>query len=877
MTDAVNPPDVPTTPPAGLPPEHLLPTNIEDEMRGSYLDYAMSVIIGRALPDVRDGLKPVHRRVLFAMHELGNAFNRSYKKSARVVGDVIGKFHPHGDQAVYDALVRMAQDFSMRHVLVDGQGNFGSIDGDPPAAMRYTEVRMAKLASEMLADIDKDTVEFGPNYDESLKEPLVLPARLPNLLINGSSGIAVGMATNIAPHNLSEVIGATIALAQDPQLTSDQLMAYVPGPDFPTGGIVYGTAGLLSAYRTGRGVVQVRGRASTEEGKRGDRLVITEIPYQVNKTTMIEKIAAMVRDKRLEGISDIRDESNRDGMRVVIELKRDISAEVVLNQLYANTTLQTSFGFNVLAIVNGQPQVLSLRAILQHFIDHRRDVVTRRSRYLLREARRRFDIVFGLLVAIDSIDTMIQIIRSAADSATAKVELMRQKLPLSPAFRTLCTGLLTFDYPQGKSALSQGHLQLRDIQAQAILEMRLARLTGLERDKLASEAGELRQSIEELSRILGSGERLLQVIVDELQAIQTTYAAPRRTELVPDALHLVAEDLIPDDPMVVTVSHAGYVKRNPVDLYQAQHRGGRGITAATTRDRDFVEQLFVATAHTYLLIFTDRGKVYWLKVHAIPQAGRTSRGKPVVNLLRIDQGEQVTAVLPVRHFVEGEFIVTATARGVIKKVDLMSFAHPRPSGLVALSIDPGDRLIRVGITDGSRDILLATREGQAIRFPESQVRVMGRAARGVRGISLKTDSDRVVGMEISSARYPHLLTLCDGGAGKRTPISEYRVQSRGGSGVKNINLNERNGLVAGVCAVGDEDEVMVLTNRGMMIRTECKEISLHGRSSQGVRVISTGKDEVVSSVARIAERATAPGIEPEGEPEIEPSIEADAD
>jgi DNA gyrase subunit A len=848
---------VPPPAPTGGGPERLLPTNIEDEMRASYLDYAMSVIIGRALPDVRDGLKPVHRRVLFAMQELGNGYNRAYKKSARVVGDVIGKFHPHGDQAVYDTLVRMAQDFSMRHVLVDGQGNFGSIDGDPPAAMRYTEVRMAKLASEMLADIDKDTVDFGPNYDESLKEPLVMPARFPNLLVNGSSGIAVGMATNIAPHNLGEIIDATVALAKDPSLDAAAMMAYVPGPDFPTAGIVYGTAGLQSAYRTGRGVVQVRGRAHVEEGKRGERLVISEIPFQVNKTTLIEKIAAMVRDKRLEGISDIRDESDRDGMRVVIELKRDISAEVVLNQLYTNTTLQTSFGFNMLAIVNGQPRVLGLKDMLQYFIDHRRDVVTRRSRFELREARKRFNVVFGLLAAIDSIDKIIALIRAAADQVEAKAAILQEDLPVSPAFRSLCERLVTFEFPQGQDALTRSHLRLGEAQAQAILDMRLARLTGLERDKLAHEADELRQTIERLSAVLASGHLLLKVIVDELEAIRTEYAQPRRTELVPDARQLVAEDLIADDPMVVTVSHAGYVKRNPIDLYQAQRRGGRGKTAATTRDEDFMSSIFVATARTYLLIFTDRGKVYWLKVHEIPQAGRASRGKPIVNLLRLDKNEKIAAVLPVRNFVEGEFVVMATAKGTIKKTDLMLFAHPRPSGLIALSIDPGDSLLHVGVTDGTRDILMATREGLAIRFKESQVRPMGRTARGVRAISLKREGDAVVGMVICNEKNPQLLTICDNGFGKRTSIGEYRVTSRGGQGIINIRVSERNGLVAGVCGVCEDDEVMVVTNRGMMIRMLCREINQSGRAAQGVKIISIGGEETVSSVARIAERDAA--------------------
>jgi DNA gyrase subunit A len=842
-----------TAPPPGSS-DKLQPINIEDEMRASYLDYAMSVIIGRALPDVRDGLKPVHRRVMYAMQDLGNVYNRAFKKSARVVGDVIGKYHPHGDQSVYDALVRMAQDFSMRHLLVDGQGNFGSVDGDPPAAMRYTEVRMSKLSSELLADIEKDTVDFGPNYDESLQEPLVLPARFPNLLVNGSSGIAVGMATNIPPHNLGEVVDAAVALARNPHLGVGELMQRVPGPDFPTGGIVYGTAGLRSAYETGRGVIHVRGRATIEEGKRGERIVITEIPFQVNKTTLIEKIADMVRDKRLEGIGDIRDESDREGMRVVVELKRDANGEVILNQLYSNTALQSSFGYNMLAVVSGQPRVLSLKELLQHFLDHRRDVVTRRTRYELREARKRFNVVYGLLAAIDSIDRIISIIRAAQDQPEAKRNLMGEALPVSPAFRELSQRLLSFGFPQGTDALASGTLGLNDLQAQAILDMRLARLTGLERDKLAQEADALRQTIERLSAILGSEALLMDVIVAELEAIKTEYANPRRSELVVDARELNVEDLIADEPMVVTVSHAGYVKRNPVDLYQAQRRGGRGKTAATTRDEDFVETVFVASAHSYVLIFTDRGKVYWLKVHEIPQAGRASRGKPIVNLIRIEQDERIAAVLPVKEFVEGEFLVMCTAQGIIKKTDLMAFAHPRPSGLIALTIDEGDALIKVGRTDGTREILVATRQGLSVRFPEEQVRAMGRNARGVRAITLKKEGDAVVGMVIVEESVPHILTVCDNGYGKRTGIEEYRLQSRGGSGIINMKVTERNGLVAGVIGVAADDEMMVVTNRGMMIRTVVNQVSLHGRVTQGVRIMTMNDGEMVASVARIAEK-----------------------
>ncbi len=850
------PPATPPSPPANPPTDKLVPINIEDEMRASYLDYAMSVIIGRALPDVRDGLKPVHRRVLFAMQELGNTYNRAYKKSARVVGDVIGKYHPHGDQAVYDTVVRMAQEFSMRHVLVDGQGNFGSIDGDPPAAMRYTEVRMARLASEMLADIDKETVDFGPNYDDSLHEPLVLPTRFPNLLVNGSAGIAVGMATNIPPHNLGEIIEATVALAKNPELTVKELMQLVPGPDFPTAGIIYGSGGLHSAYETGRGVIQVRGRAKLEQGRRGaEMIVVTEIPYQVNKTTLIEKVAELVRDKRIEGVGDIRDESDREGMRIVIEVKRDANSDVILNQLYANTQLQTSFGINLLAIVDGQPRTLSLKELIEHFITHRKEVVTRRSRFELREANKRFNIVFGLLAAIDSIDRIIEIIRAAPNPERAKQDLMAEKLNVSPAFKTLCDRLLTFDYKTGKDAMAAGFVRLNEEQAQAILEMRLARLTGLERDKLAEEGEELRHTIERLVAILNSEQLLLDVIVKELLEVKEQYADPRRTELIRDAKQMKDEDLIDDEEMVVTVSHLGYVKRASPDLYRAQKRGGRGKTAATTRDEDFVESAFIASMLSYVLIFTDKGKVYWVKVHEVPEGSRQSRGKPLVNLIKIDKDEQIAAVLPVREFKEGKYLMMVTQQGTIKKTDLMAFSHPRPSGLIALSIDEGDRLIKVGLTDGACEILLATRNGMAIRFAEEDVRAMGRTATGVRGVSLKKEGDAVVGMVVlEKGAQPEILTVCDKGYGKRTALPEYRLQGRGGSGIINCKVTDKNGLVAAVSSVSTDAQVMVVTNRGMMIRLEVATISSLSRATQGVRLISCEPGESVSSVAVLAER-----------------------
>ena len=741
----------------------------------------------------------------------------------------------------------------MRHLLVDGQGNFGSVDGDPPAAMRYTEVRMTKLASEMLADIDKETVDFGANYDDSLQEPLVLPNRFPNLLVNGSSGIAVGMATNIPPHNLGEVINATIALIRDPSLTIPQLMEHVPSPDFPTAGIIYGAEKLRTAYETGRGTIRVRGRAEVIEGKKTDHILITELPYQVNKANLLEKIAGLVRDKRIEGIADIRDESNRKGMRVVIALKRDANSDVILNRLYSLTALESSCGFNMLAIVNGQPKSLSLKELLEHFIDHRREVVTRRSRCELREAQKRFNVVFGLLAAIDSIDRIIAIIRASKDSATAKAALLKEKMALTPTFKEFCERVIDFDYEPGTAALAGGYVQLNERQAQAILDMRLARLTGLEREKLIAEAEELRETIQKLTAILSSDGLLLDVIVGELESVRAEYANPRRTEVVAQARSISVEDLIADEEMIVTVSHAGYVKRSPVDLYRSQRRGGRGKTAARTRDEDFVEEIFVASTHSYVLVFTDKGKVYWLKVHEIPQAGRAARGKPIVNLIKIAKGEKVAAVLPVREFNEGHFLVFTTAQGYIKKTDLMAFVKPRPSGLIALSIDEDDQLIGVGLTDGSQHIFMATRQGMAIRFPEENVRPMGRTARGVRAIKLKKAGDKVVGAVILADEHRSILTVTDRGYGKRTALEEYRLQTRGGSGIINSKVTDRTGQVAGVTVVNPETELMVVTNRGMMIRLKVSEISTMGRSTQGVRVITMDPKESVASIANVAD------------------------
>lgn len=825
-------------------------------MRQSYLDYAMSVIIGRALPDVRDGLKPVHRRVLYAMHELSNTFNRPYKKSARVVGDVVGKYHPHGESAIYEALVRLAQDFSMRHILVDGQGNFGSVDGDPPAAMRYTEVRMTRLAGEMLADIDKETVDFVPNYDAQDEEPSVLPTRFPNLLVNGSAGIAVGMATNIPPHNLGEVIDATIALAKDPSLGVDDLMKIVPAPDFPTAGIIYGTGQLRQAYATGRGVIKIRGKARVEEWKNDrERIIIDELPYQVNKAALIERIADHIRDKRIEGISDIRDESSREGMRVVIELRRDISGDIILNQLYRNTALQSSFGINMVAIVQGRPRILGLKDILENFVDHRREIVTRRSRFELREAEKRFNVVFGLLSAIDSIDRVIEIIRAAPDPKVAKANLMNENLPMSAPFRAFCERLVTFDYDVGRQALEQGFVKLNEAQAQAILDMRLARLTGLAREELEAEADELRDVIEKLLEILGSEARLLEVIIEELQEIRERYANERRTAITHDAREMSAEDLIADEEMVVTVSHNGYVKRNPTTMYRAQRRGGRGKTAASTRDEDFVENIFVASTHSYVLVFTDKGRVYWLKVHEIPQASRAARGKPIINLIRIQSDEKIAAVMPVRSFEDGVFVAFVTSKGYIKKTELKAFANPRPSGLIALSIDEGDELIRAAAISPDSELLVATRMGMAIRFKESDARPMGRNARGVRALNLKKDGDAVVGMAILDDESLEILTLSEKGYGKRTPLAEYRVQGRGGSGIINMKISDRTGEVSSARAVLPDDEIMVVTNRGMMIRTRVDQISSLGRSTQGVRIINMRDDEErVASVERIAEK-----------------------
>jgi DNA gyrase subunit A len=800
-----------------------IPVNIEDEIRQSYMDYAMSVIIGRALPDARDGLKPVHRRALFAMYDLGNDWNRAYKKSARVVGDVIGKYHPHGDVAVYDTIVRMAQDFSLRYPLVDGQGNFGSVDGDPPAAMRYTEIRMARIAGELLADLDKETVDFVPNYDDTLKEPSVMPARIPNLLINGSSGIAVGMATNVPPHNLGEVVDALIALIENPQLSIAELMQYIPGPDFPTAGFIHGRNAIREAYHTGKGILQLRARAGTETDKRTGRvsIIVKEIPYQVNKARLIERMAELVNDKKIDGISDLRDESDRDGMRIVIELKKDANPDIVLNQLYKLTPMQESFGVIMLAIVDNRPQLLTLKDALIVFINHRKDVVIRRTVFELRKAEERLHILDGLRIALDHLDAVIKLIRAAPDPAAAKAGLVQQ-------------------------------FQLSEIQAQAILDMRLQRLTGLERDKILEEHAETTKQIARYREILASEHEVYKIIVEELQQLRKLHADERRTEIVDESTEISIEDMIVEEDMAITISHEGYIKRNAVGLYRAQRRGGRGKIGATTKEEDFVEHLFVASTHSYMLFFTTSGKVYWIKVHELPQAGRAARGKAMVNLLNLGADEKISAFLPVREFQEGRYIVFATKNGTVKKTDLMAYSNPRKAGIIAITLDPGDEVIGVRLTDGEQELILSTREGQAIRFKEEDVRPMGRGAGGVRGVSLE-EGDSVVGIDVVSPGAT-LLSVAEKGYGKRTEMDEYRLQTRGGKGIITMKTTDKTGPVVGVRMVTNDDDIMVVTDGGKVIRTPVRGISIIGRNTQGVRLIDLSEGEKVVAVARLAEK-----------------------
>jgi DNA gyrase subunit A len=841
--------------------KETIPVNLEQEMRQSYLDYAMSVIVGRALPDVRDGLKPVHRRILYAQHQANNVWNRPYVKCARIVGDVLGKFHPHGDTATYDALVRMAQDFSLRYLLTDGQGNFGSIDGDPPAAYRYTECRMTKLASEMLADIELETVDFVPNYDGKETEPVVLPARLPNLLVNGSSGIAVGMATNIPPHNITEIVTACLAYIDDDKITIDGLMKHIPGPDFPTAGIINGGAGIREAYRTGRGKIYVRARVEIEtDDKRGGRqtIVVSELPYQVNKARLLEKIAELVKEGKIEGISELRDESDKSGMRMVIELKRGEVADVILNNLYQHTALQSVFGINMVALEGGQPRLLNLKEIIEAFVRHRREVVTRRTIYQLRKSRERAHILEGLAVALENIDPMIALIKAAPDPATAKVGLMEKTWKALVVSEMLARTDTSASRPDGLDViygLTQKGYRLSDAQAQSILDMRLNKLTGLEQDKIRAEYKEVLAAIEDLLDILKSDERLMTVIRDELTHLRDEYGDKRRTEIRESHVDLSVEDLIAEEDVVVTLSHAGYIKAQPLADYRAQRRGGRGKSATAMKEEDFVDKLLVANTHATVLCFSNRGKVYWLKVYEIPQAGRGARGKPIVNLLPLGENERINAILPVRAFEEGKQVFMATSDGTVKKTVLTEFSRPRTSGIIAVELKDGGHLVSVGLTDGNSDILLFSTAGKVIRFNEQDVRPMGRSARGVRGIGLP-EGQSVVSLIIAGGQDEQtttVLTATEHGYGKRTPLADYPRHKRGGQGVISIQVNERNGPVVGACLTGDEDQVMLITDGGILIRTRAKEISVVGRNTQGVRLIDLGEGERLVGVEKVAE------------------------
>ena len=838
--------------------KEIFPVNLEDEMRQSYLDYAMSVIIGRALPDVRDGLKPVHRRVLFAMHELSNDWNKAYKKSARVVGDVIGKYHPHGDSAVYDTIVRMAQDFSMRHPLVDGQGNFGSIDGDAPAAMRYTEIRMARIAHELLADLEKETVDYSPNYDGTEQIPDVLPTRLPNLLINGSAGIAVGMATNIPPHNLNEVVNACLALIDNPDIDIAGLMEHLPGPDFPTAAIINGTKGIHEAYRTGRGRIYVRARVEFEDLKNDrQQIVVTELPYQVNKARLLEKIANLVKEGKLEGISELRDESDKSGMRMVIVLKRGEVADVVLNNLYQHTAMQSVFGINMVALENGQPRTFGLKDILECFVRHRREVVTRRTLFDLRKSRERAHLLEGLAVALESIDDVVALIRKAKDPAEAKLELMARTWAAGGVIAMLADSDRNLSRPDelGQDfGLLQSGYRLSEAQAQAILDLRLHRLTGLEQEKIHSEYRELLARIVDLLDILRNPERLMQVIRDELIAVRDQFGNARRTEILQSEIDLNLEDLIAEEDVVVTLSHAGYVKAQPLSEYRAQRRGGRGKSATTMKEEDFVDKLFIANTHDTLLCFSSRGKAYWLKVYEIPQASRGARGKPIVNLLPLDQGEQVNAVLAIREYTEGHFVFMATSDGTVKKTALTDFSRPRSSGIIALDLAEGNHLVGVGLTRGDCDIFLFTDAGKVIRFHELDVRPMGRNARGVRGILLKDDQS-VISQIISSPDHENhaILVGTSLGYGKRTPISEFPIHKRGGQGVISTQTGGKCGEGVGATLVADDDEIMLITSGGTLIRTRVAEVSIMGRNTQGVRLIGLGEGERLVGMDNIVE------------------------
>ncbi len=831
----------------------ILSVSLEEEMQQSYLDYAMSVIVGRALPDVRDGLKPVHRRVLYAMRELGNDYNKAYKKSARVVGDVIGKYHPHGDSAVYDTIVRMAQPFSMRYLLVDGQGNFGSVDGDAPAAMRYTEVRMSRIAHEILADIDKETVDFVENYDGSESEPTVMPTRVPNLLVNGSTGIAVGMATNIPPHNLNEIVNASLALIDKPSIDIAELMEHVPGPDFPTAGIVNGAQGIHSAYRTGRGRVYVRARASIEPLDKGgrDAIVITELPYQVNKARLIEKIADLVREKRIEGISELRDESDKDGMRIVIELRRGEITDVVLNNLYKHTPLQSVFGINMVALQEGQPKLLNLKQVLEAFLTHRREVVTRRTVFDLRKARDRAHVLEGQSVALANIDEVIALIKASASPAEAKDGLMARSWSPGAVTDMVRRAGKTDTRPDSLEdgyGVINGEYRLSAIQAQAILDLRLHRLTGLEQKKILNEYKEILGKIKEFSNILADPDELLRVIRAELIEIRDAFGDERRTEIIKDHTDLSDEDLIPREEVVVTLSHGGYAKAQPVGAYQAQRRGGRGRSATKVKDEDFIDKLFVANTHDTLLCFSSRGKMYWLKVYQVPQASRGSRGKPIVNLLPLEEGERINAVLPTKEFDASNFVFMATSRGTVKKTPLSLFSRPRASGIIAIDLRSDDRLVDVAITDGKREIILVASSGKAIRFKEEDVRPMGRGAAGVRGIRLSPGHDVIALCVVGDGL---LLSATTNGYGKRTAVDEFPIQGRGGQGVIAIQTSARNGRTVGALQVMEDDEIMLISSSGTLVRTLVSEISIIGRNTQGVRLIRVQSGQRLVGLARI--------------------------
>lgn len=799
--------------------EKIIPVTIEDEMKGSYIDYAMSVIVARALPDVRDGLKPVHRRVLYGMYELGLFHNRPFKKSARIVGEVLGKYHPHGDAAVYDTMVRMVQDFSLRYPLVEGQGNFGSVDGDSPAAMRYTEARLSRIAEEMLRDLDKNTVDFVPNFDDSLQEPVVLPSYIPNLLINGASGIAVGMATNIPPHNLNEIIDGLVALIKDPEIPDEKLMKYVTAPDFPTGGIIYGYEGVKEAYLTGRGKIIIRAKANIETLKSGkENIVITELPYQVNKANLIEKIADLVREGKIEDISDIRDESDRDGMRVVIELKRDAQPEVVLNQLYKHTNMQVTFGVIMLALVDGVPTVLTLKQMMQHFINHRHEVLVRRTKFDLDAAERRAHILEGYKIALDNIDEIVQLIKKSKDVETAKNGLMRK-------------------------------FKLSEIQAKAILDMRLQRLTGLERKKIEDEYRETIKLIEKLKFILANKAKRMQIISEELLELKEKYGDERRTLVIKDYSEFSIEDIIAEEDVVITISHNGYIKRFPVSGYRRQSRGGKGVTAASTREDDFIEHMFIASTHNYILLFTDQGKCHWLKVYEIPEGGRATRGRSITNLVQLDKGDSIRAYVSVREFDPNRFVVMVTEKGLIKKTRLDAFSNPRKTGIIAINLNEGDRLIDAKISDGADDIIIGTREGMAIRFNEQDVRDMGRNATGVRAITLDKN-DKVVGMVVSK-RKSTILVVTENGYGKRTEIDEYRITRRGGKGVRTLKTSDKNGKMVDIKEIDDNDDIVIITEKGMIIRQHAKDLRVMGRNTQGVKLIKLNPNDRISAIARV--------------------------